>query len=48
MCVAMLTQLDADPATPHLVSDSGSRAGTKKGVEDEIARLSRDFYYALH
>ena len=39
MRVAMLSKLDADPASPHLVSNSRSRAGAERRIEDEIAGL---------
>ena len=36
--VAMLAQLDHDPASAHLVCNCSSSAGTSEGIEDEIAR----------
>ena len=40
--VAVLAQLDHDPASPHLVGDGAGGAGTGEGVENEVTRISRD------
>jgi hypothetical protein len=37
--VAVLAQLDHDPATAHLVRDRAGGAGASEGVEDEIAGI---------
>jgi hypothetical protein len=48
MGVAMLPQLDSNPAAAHLVSNSGRRSGTKKGVEDKIAGVSGEIKNTLN
>ena len=37
MRVAVLSQLDSDPATAHFVGNCCRRAGAKEGVEDQVA-----------
>ncbi len=41
--VAVLAQLDHDPAATHLVGDGAGGAGTGEGVEDEVAGVGGDF-----
>jgi hypothetical protein len=41
--VAVLAQLDHDPAAAHLVGDGAGGAGTGEGVEDEVAGIGRKF-----
>jgi hypothetical protein len=45
--VAVLAELDHDPAAAHLVGDGAGGAGAGEGVEDEVAGLGGDLYYAL-
>ena len=45
--VAVLAQLDHDPAAAHLVGDGAGGAGASKGVEDKIAGIGRDVQNAL-
>jgi hypothetical protein len=43
----MLAELHHDPAAAHLVGDGAGGAGTGEGVDDKVARLGGDLYYAL-
>ena len=40
MSVTVFAQLNSDPTPTHLVRDSGSRTGTEKGVENQVARIA--------
>lgn len=40
MRVDMLAEFDEDEAATHFVRDCAGRAGTREGVENEIAGLS--------
>jgi len=45
--VAVLAQLDHDPASPNFVRDRAGGAGTGEGVEDEVVGVGSDFYYSF-
>jgi hypothetical protein len=45
--VAVLAQLDHDPAAAHFVGDGAGGAGTGEGVEDQVARLCCNFQHTL-
>jgi hypothetical protein len=45
--VAVLAQLDHDPAAAHLAGHGAGGTGTGKGVEDEVAGCGSDFQDTL-
>ena len=42
--MAMLAQLDHDPATTHLVGNCAGGAGTGEGIEDEVVGVGGNMH----
>jgi len=45
--MAMLAQLDHDPAATHFVGDCAGRAGTGEGIQDEVARVGGECKHSM-
>ena len=48
MGMAVLAQLDHDPAPTHLVRHGAGGAGAGEGIEDEVARIGGDMDYSFN
>jgi hypothetical protein len=42
-----VTQFNSNVSTPHFMSDSGSRARAKEGIEHKVARIAGDLDNSL-